>query len=319
LKDEKSFGWGEKTGLPLMAYFVTPDRDSIRFCIIGGDGVLGSALVHDLRRSGVDVICSTRKKPIDAQRAFYLDLADPRLPSLPKIDVVILAAAVSRPADCRSDPGNTWRINVEAQASIGEQALARGAFVIFPSSTLVFDGSRALPNPEDPRSPCTEYGKQKAAAESALLRHGDGVAVVRLGKVISRHSSLFENWRRDLLQGQPVYAFDDLVMAPIAIGKTVAGIETLGRKRASGIWHLCGREDISYFEAAEHLACRLKARASLVRRASAAEAGIPVEERPPHSALAIGGSEEVAGVKIADPRAEIDEGLELISAFEPTT
>ncbi len=288
--------------------------DPIRFCVIGGDGVIGSALAHNLRCSGADVICSTRKMPIDAQRGFYLDLADPCLPPLPKADVVILAASVTRLADCRSDPSTTWRINVEAQARIADQALASGAFVIFPSTTQVFDGSRAFPEPEDSCSPRSVHGKQKAEAESALLRHGNGVAVVRLGKVIGRHLSLFENWRRDLLRGASINAFDDLVMAPIAIAKIVTGLRALGSKRASGIWHLCGREDISYFGAAEHLACRLGASASLVKRASAAEAGIPVEERPPRSALAPGRIEEVAGVRIGDARAELDEGLELITA-----
>ncbi len=189
-------------------------------------------------------------------------------------------ASITRLADCRADPLNTWRVNVEAQARIAEQALSRGAFVIFPSTTQVFDGSRAFPKPEDPCSPGTIYGQQKVEAESALLRHGNGVAVVRLGKVIGRHLKLFESWRRDLARGETINAFDDLVMAPIAMTKVVNGLATLGSKRASGIWHLCGRDDISYFDAAEHLASRLGARASLVRPTSAAEAGIPVEERP---------------------------------------
>jgi dTDP-4-dehydrorhamnose reductase len=294
---------------------IVSDRERLRYCVIGGEGVIGAALVHDLRCGGVNVTWSTRRKPTNAKQEFFLDLADPCLPPLPQADVVLLTASVTRIADCRSDPLNTWRVNVEAQARIAEAALAKKAFVVFLSTTHVFDGSRAFPKPEDPCSPCSVYGQQKAEAESALLVLGNELAVVRLGKVIGRHLALFENWRRDLLRGETITAFDDLVMAPIAIAKIVTGLKELGSKRASGIWHLCGREDLSYFDAAEHLACRLGARASLVRRASAVKAGITIDERPTHSALAPGGIEEIAGVKIGDARAELDLGLELTQDF----
>ena len=66
-----------------------------------------------------------------------------------------------------------------------------------------------------------------------MLRLGGEVAVIRLSKVIGRHLPLFETWRRELLCGRTVDAFNDLRMAPISMPKVVAGIEAIGRKRAN--------------------------------------------------------------------------------------
>lgn len=286
------------------------DCSGARFCIIGGDSAIGSALGERLRARGAIVSSSTRRELVDAAKQFRLDLrSDLADFSIPECDVVVLAASMTRLAECRLNPEAARRVNFDAQIALAQQAVNRGAFVVFLSTNAVFDGTKTCVSPEEAPSPRTVYGRLKAEAEKELLRLGGEVSVVRLSKVIGRHLPLFETWRSELLRGVTIDAFGDHVMAPIAMIKVIAGIERIGLRRASGIWHLGGREDISYVEAARHLASRLRADEALVRTASAAVAGIPENERQAHTALAPGEIKAMTGIRIDSARAELDIGL----------
>lgn len=287
------------------------DPRQTRICIVGGDGAVGGALVARFREKGVECLASTRRELSDPNTQFRLDLSNRDEIALPVCDVVILAAAMARLAECRADPDLARRVNVDAQIRLAENARSFGAIVIFLSTALVFDGTRPNVAPEEAPSPRSLYGKLKAETEAALLGSGAEVAIIRLGKVIGRHLQLFERWRQELSSGRTVEAFDDLVIAPIALSTVASGIESIVHQRAKGVWHLCGKEDISYFDAARHLAHRVGGDEKLVCRMSAAVAGIPEEERPPHTALALGNIEEFFDVKIRNAKSEIDIGLDL--------
>jgi dTDP-4-dehydrorhamnose reductase len=281
-----------------------------RFCIIGGDGAIGGALAAKWRSQGVVTLTSTRRVPRDAENQFSLDLRDSTTISLPPCDVVILAAAMTRLSDCRADPKTAKEVNVTAPIRIARKAKASGAFVVFLSTNQVFDGSKADVGPDDKPNPASLYGKLKAEAETGLLEDIGDVAIVRLSKVVGRHLALFEQWRQDLAERRTIHAYADLMMAPIAMTKVLAGIEAVVHRRRGGISHLGGWQDLSYFEAADHLATRLAFDRNLVRRASAAADGVPAEERPRYASFARQ-DRSATGLDIPDARSELDIGLEL--------
>src|SRR5690606_26325829 len=115
----------------------------------------------------------------------HLDLADdpPRWRLPEDVAVAFLCAAVTALRSCEADPAGTARANVEHTARLASMLVGRGAFVVFLSSNLVFDGSEPRRRADAPTCPATEYGRQKAAAEGALLAMG-GVSIVRLTKVV---------------------------------------------------------------------------------------------------------------------------------------
>lgn len=281
-----------------------------RFVVIGANGAIGSSLMRRLRVDAIEAVGSTRRESLDSRDQFRLDLADePSTFDLPGCDVLVLTAAMTRLADCRADPTAAQRINVLAPVQLAEIALRRGGFVIFLSTNQVFDGSKAGFRSDDAVNPRSVYGGLKAEAERVLRSLGDRVAIVRLSKTIGTHLRLFKDWQESLSAARQIEAFTDLVMAPLSIDKVVAGIEVIGMARAGGVWHLGGRQDISYFEAARHLAGRLDVAQSLVRAASAAAKGIPAEERPSHTVLDPGDIDEVIGFKISDALCELNIGL----------
>ena len=194
--------------------------------IIGQDGLIGSMMMRAFAARGWTIMGTTRR-PDPAGRAIALDLADAnsaRTMPLPEADVVLLAAAMARFAECRAAPERARAVNVEAPLAIAERFAARGARSVLISTSAVFDGSRARVPAKSPTRPASDYGRLKAEAEQGILALGPWGAVVRLTKVLHAGHALFAGWRDALRRGEPIEAFADLSFAPIAATDVETGI-----------------------------------------------------------------------------------------------
>jgi dTDP-4-dehydrorhamnose reductase len=261
--------------------------DDLPRLVVGGDGVLGAALVDALIAAGRDVVATTRRAPPTPGR-LLLDLAAPLVdwPALPRVACAWLCAAVTSQAACERDPQGSWRVNVEQTVALAERLARDGARVVFLSTSQVFDGSRARRTPADPPSPLTEYGRQKAAAEARLRAAlGSRLVIARLTKVVAPDAPLFRGWLTALRRGETIRAFTDLRCAPLPLAWVAQALVRLGAQPVAGIVHLSGERDVSYHEAACHLARRLGVDPALVQPGSAVEAGLPAGLRPAHTTL----------------------------------
>ena len=266
--------------------------------IVGGDGVVGRALAERLRRDGRRVIATTRRAQAAAEDRPYLDLADDPSDWRPPAGVscVYLLAAVTSQEACRRDPAGTRRINVDAAVTIARTCAATGAFVAFPSTNLVFDGTRPLRRPHEPTSPQSEYARQKAAAESGILALGTSVAVVRVPKVLDPGNRLICGWMEALAAGWPIEPFYDLVIATVPLSLFVEALVRIGEGRRPGLWQVSGHEDVTYADIARAIARGMGADEGLVRPISATVAGLEV--RPTHATLDSTASERELGIVV---------------------
>lgn len=257
---------------------MTPVR---RALIVGGDGLIGRALAAELERAGAHVVRTTRRPEAGGLR---LDLAaDPQTAALPPdLDVAYLCAARSRVQDCAVDPEGTLRVNVTHTVALAARLVTAGAFVVFPSTSQVFDGSRPCRRTCEAVCPVTEYGRQKAEAEHALLALDGRVAILRLTKVIGPGMPLLWGWAQAVRRGEPVHPFSDAVMAPVPLSCGVQALHRLGGCRAAGLWQLSADRDISYEAAARHLCDRVGVGHELVRPVRAEASGTPP---PRHTTL----------------------------------
>ena len=249
--------------------------------VVGADGLIGSALLRELRGRGWTALGTTRRRhgPSDL---LYLDLTDP-LPDLssrpgygPLLALpdpaVFLAAASTGYVRCENDPEGSRRVNVTNSILLAKQWIGLGGFVVYPSSNAVFgDGAGGFAE-YSARAPGSEYGRQKAAAEQALLqlaaeagRRG-GVGVVRMTKVVHA-GGLVAEWSSALKSGRPVDAAVDLRLSPVSLGHVVGGMIRVAGGRRTGIYHLSGERELSYFEFAQRLAEALGQARSQVREA----------------------------------------------------
>jgi dTDP-4-dehydrorhamnose reductase len=135
--------------------------------IIGGDGILGTALRGCLDKAGVDAIVTTRRLVTPPwPRSMHLDLSKP-IPDLPPADVVYIVAAVPQIIVCERDP-KTWTINADAPVAIAKQYAWRGEFVVFVSSDAVQYAEGFA------------YARQKAHAEAFM--NTINAAIIRPGR-----------------------------------------------------------------------------------------------------------------------------------------
>jgi dTDP-4-dehydrorhamnose reductase len=219
-----------------------------RHLIVGRDGLIGRA-IFDLLEHTAEVHGTTRR-PAAGAAAFVLDLAAPecsveRVPGLAQFFdgrplVVYITAGISGYDQCEADPAATRQVNVVNLVRIAHELLRHGAFVVFPSSTAVFSGSRSSAAERDAPDPVSEYGRQKAETEAQLralsagAATGGGVAIVRLTKVVARGSGRISAWIDRLSAGLSVEAARDLRFAPISLAYTAKNLVEIGKFAKAG-------------------------------------------------------------------------------------
>lgn len=260
------------------------------FLIVGGDSEIGAAAYRTMQTQGAAVAATTRRSEHVAPDRPFLDLAAPLddWAPPPGTQAVCLCAAIARLAACAEDPEGSAQINVVQTLALVQKLLARGIAVLFLSTNQVFDGRTPHERAEAPHSPVSEYGRQKARAEAALLRQMDSgapVAILRLAKVVSDTMPLIGGWIKDLTAAKPIRVFNDLALAPTPTGLVCTAIAALLQGRARGIFQLTGPRDVTYADIGGFLAAYLGADQKLVNPTSARAAGLPEGATPLHTTL----------------------------------
>jgi dTDP-4-dehydrorhamnose reductase len=276
--------------------------------VIGGDSTIGGALVQVLSRRG-DTVYPTTRRPLDNRQGWlHVDLTNPNLSAarIPVADVAYFAAAYNGFAKARMEPALARQVNVVGTAALARQLARRGVQVVLLSSTAVFDFSE--PRVRADRTPCarTVYGQIKIETEAEFSKLGPPASIVRLTKVLTSDMPLFTNWIGRLRRGAFVTAFSDMRLAPISLAHATAALLAAAEDKVGGIYQFSAGSDISYANAARHLAMRLGADPALVRETTAVESGIPPEEVAWHTSLDMSRLGRIMGRSPPDPYDVLD-------------
>ncbi|MDY7095989.1 MAG: sugar nucleotide-binding protein, partial [Acidobacteriota bacterium] len=145
----------------------------MRTLIFGGTGMLGSALVAELRR---------RSQPALGLSHAQGDITDPDdlrawMRSF-RPQVVVNCAAFTKVDDCEEREDHAQRINGEAVAEVAAAADEAGAKLIQVSTDYVFDGTATEPYAEDAATgPRSAYGRSKLLGEENALAYPRNLVV----------------------------------------------------------------------------------------------------------------------------------------------
>ena len=236
--------------------------------IIGSDSVIGSSLLNKFRSEGRNVIGTSRRKDINlnGDKIFFdlsVDFDKNKLPS--NVDVVYFCAAITNLQYCRGNPKESSTINVESTVLLLQHLVEKGAFVIFLSTNLVFDGMIPHCLANNDLNPIEVYGYQKAVVEKKLLSLRSGVAVLRLSKVVHSRLPLFVRWYSELKSGNTIYPYSNMTVAPVSLRQVVDVLEKIGNFRSRGVFQLSGNRDVSYAYVADFLAKYINVNINLVQ------------------------------------------------------
>jgi dTDP-4-dehydrorhamnose reductase len=258
----------------------------MRILVIGNDSRIGGGLTTALLARGHNVIGTTRNvKNIKNQNEIFFDLASNDQPALPETEAAVVCAAMARFEECRNQPELAYRVNVEAPVAIANQLVPRGTHVLLLSTSAVFDCYEPLRKAESVRAPRSVYGRLKTEAESRLLERGQRTAVLRLTKVLNPEGGILTKWIDDLAIGEEIKAFEDHRFCPVPLCAAVDAIAAIIGSGETGLFQLSGANDISYLEAALHLASRLGRSPEKVIAVSAAANGVLMNEITPYTSL----------------------------------
>jgi len=265
------------------------------YLIVGSDGLIGGSLKRKLLAEGQMVLSTTRQLESVREDVQHLDLAGDisKWKAPPGISSAFICAAVTTLKQCEADPAGSRLVNVDNLACLAGKLAQNGVFVIFLSTSAVFDGSAAFAASDAPLLPTSAYGKQKADAERLLLALGENIAIVRPTKVVSPKMPILGQWREALERNEPIRPFSDLLMSPISLNFATEALIRITYSRQGGIYQLSGAADVSYAEFAAAWMKRLGFPAHLLQ-ASPAGAGV---SKPRHSTLDMSNVTQQFGLK----------------------
>jgi dTDP-4-dehydrorhamnose reductase len=220
------------------------------YLIAGGDSNIGSKLSEKWIKECRPFLSSTRCRDKVSRSRPYLQLGKKIDFCCPEyVSKVVICIGPQGVEYCEHHPQETWLLNVEWLFEFVRHLSNLGCYVLYLSSSRVFDGAKAHRTVSDHINPITEYGKQKAQAEKRILSLGNS-GILRLTKIIDEQDPLIESWKRALEKQREIFPFKDVFVSPVSYEEVGVRITECVEQCLCGISHLCAKETISYEELA---------------------------------------------------------------------
>lgn len=276
------------------------------FLVIGGDSAIARAIISRIRAEGRSLATTTRRPrnaPVHGE--YFLELSpDSDYAQLPHTSTVFLMAAVSDAKAEPSDPSMMRMVNRDQTLRLIDVLSARGARIIFPSTTLV-NGNNAGSQVKG----ITPYGRYKVEVEEALDAFAGRHVILRLGKVVGEGDRLLTGWVRELAAGRNVTPFAGASMSPVSMEHAVEALFRLADGKAAGTFNCTAAEDIGYRQVAEAIAEWVGAGPGLISEIDPDPAIWPVERRGSPNSMDGTGLERKTGLTAPSPMDVIEDFL----------
>ncbi len=284
--------------------------------VVGADGQVGSVAATELTARGCRVTGTTRREEHVGPDRLFLDLTRPphEWPELPSCDAVAICTAITSIAECEADPDGTAVVNFHAPVELARRLCERGTFVLFLSSTGVFDFQKPFRRHDEPPCPVTNYGRQKAEAEDKILVLDGKTAVLRLTKVMGPEMLLLNSWCGDLASGREITAYEDTFIAPITAAFVARMIYEVVSNEAESVFHASGDEDVPYTVLAEQLVRAMGADGSLVKTVEGGLPHYPTANAPRYTTLDMSRESDLFGLSAPSSLATMKETVAFLAS-----
>ena len=256
----------------------------MKILITGANGFVGYYLVEQLLVKEFSVIATGKgecRLPFTHDLNFQwlsMDFTDPfsihDVFENIKPDVVVHAGAMSKPDECEIDQMKAYLANVESTVQLLINSEELNSFFVFLSTDFVFDGERGMYREDDVPKPVNYYGRTKLEAEEAVKEYEHGWAIVRTvlvyGKNHSGHNNILKIVKEKLEKGEEYNVVDDQVRTPTYVEDLAKGIVSIVEKKATGVFHLSGKDILTPYQMAIKTAEHLRLDSSVLKKVTAA-------------------------------------------------
>ncbi len=235
--------------------------------------MVGRYLKSSISSESFEVIETSRTQELNEK--VYLDLADHdsiNEVSMVGVDHAIIFASITNQEICNKDPELANKVNVEGTIKLLEKLTEKKIHIIFPSTSLVFNGMTPGNTNLIGADPIGVYGKNKYLVERKIVNsYGENTAILRLSKIINKDFQIFHNWCEAFSNDEDIYPFNDLNFSPVSIQIVTDVIFKLLKNSASGIYNLSSSNQLSYAQAAIYLATKFNQEQSNISPINALE------------------------------------------------
>jgi dTDP-4-dehydrorhamnose reductase len=263
----------------------------MQILITGGNGFLGYYLSIQLLAKGFQVIATGKggcRLPFVGKKGFEysaMDFTDPfavhDIFEKYKPAVVIHAGAMTKADECEQQQWQAYLTNVEGTVTLLVNAEEQKSFFIFISTDFVFDGKKGSYTEDDTCNPVNFYGKTKVEAEDAVKEYDYDWAIVRTslvyGKSIAGRENILTVVKEKLEKGEEYKVVDDQDRTPTYVEDLAGGIISIIEKRATGFYHLSGKDMLTPYQMACKTADYLHFDKTAIKKVTAADFSQPAK------------------------------------------
>ena len=233
--------------------------------VTGASGLLGREIYATFQRAGWEVLglAYSRVKG-DLVKTDLRDRQQlEQLFNDFKPTVVVHSAAERRPDQVKANPEAARSLNVSVTETITQLCTVHQCFLMYISTSYVFDGTSPPHKPDTPTNPLNEYGRTKLDGEKAVLIYTDS-AVIRVPVLYGVVESLDESAVTVLFKAfqskEPVLVSDYERRHPTHVQDISHFINLLATKSLTdrpicrGMWHFSNPQCYTKYGMAEIMA-----------------------------------------------------------------
>ena len=221
-----------------------------KILITGADGMLGMDLAPILSTNGYQII-QTDINSMDITNSNEINEIFSR--ELP--DYVIHCAAYTNVDKAEENFEIAEEINVSGTKNIAQACEQFGTIPIYISTDYVFDGKKnSYYTPNDKPNPLNNYGKTKLAGEQAIQSICSKYYIVRTSWLYVNYGKNFIETMLSLTTKAEIKVVNDQIGCPTWTIELSEGIlKILKEQKPFGIYHICGKEAVSWYEFAKKI------------------------------------------------------------------
>ncbi|MCF6402733.1 SDR family oxidoreductase [Chitinophaga filiformis] len=294
----------------------------MKVLITGSNGLLGQHLIPVFLEDGRYQVIASGRGPnrLPMQTGYTYEATNLRdatsvrhLLEKHQPDILIHAAAMTQVDDCERNKDLCWDTNVAATRYLLQAAEKHNTFFIFLSTDFVFDGLQGPYAEEDAVNPISYYGSSKVAAESMVRNSKLPWAIVRTVLVYGvaadpKRSNIITWVKNNLEQGKKLKVVDDQWRTPTLVQDLAVGCKLVADKKATGIFHISGKETLTPYQMAVQTAGYFKLNTQLLEKVDAKSFTQPAK-RPAKTGFVI----DKAVKELGFAPHSFEEGLEIVA------
>lgn len=231
--------------------------------VTGANGFVGSHLIKELSKHDFRVIASgsaSESAVLLPRNVHYQQMDFTSREEVAKVfsgikpAVVVHSGAMSKPDDCELQKEKAVLTNVEGTKNLLAEAAICQSHFLFLSTDFVFSGEKGMYREDDERFPVNFYGETKVQAENQVMAYPFNWSIARTvlvyGQSINGKPTFIENIVAAVQRNEQLRIFEDQVRTPTFVGDLVNGLHAIIQKKATGVFHLAGKDRMTVYEAA---------------------------------------------------------------------